>query len=129
MVEPAIASAEIGFETAPKRPVLEVYEGGGETTPPTGQLETVEDLSGETVAYPGVIRVSEIPGDEELTREAQRNIRTRLVGGLALGETLPDPASRGLIGYLRDLGGDRRGFPLKRGRTKHHGVPSRSRSP
>lgn len=88
MAEPAIALAETRFETAPTLPALEVFDGGGQTTPPTGQLEVVEDFSGETTVYPDVVRVSEIPGDEELVTEAQRNIRASLVGGLAVGETV-----------------------------------------
>ncbi|MBW3568523.1 hypothetical protein KY385_00120 [Candidatus Parcubacteria bacterium] len=55
----------------------------------TGQLELIENEGNqETTPYQDVIKVSEIPGDAELVAQAQRNIKTRLVGDLAVSEAV-----------------------------------------
>lgn len=90
MAEPAVQLERTEFEKAPNRaPVLEVIPGGGETSPPIGNLEAVDGtIQEEADPYPNVIKVSDMEGDAELVAKAQRNIKTRLVGGLAVDETV-----------------------------------------
>lgn len=79
------------FETSPELlagPHFELIQGGGKTSPHTGQLELAVDSSLESSSYPDVIKVSELTGDAELVAEAQRNIKMKLVGDFAVAETV-----------------------------------------
>lgn len=65
---------------------IQIPENFERTLEQIQDLPTTEDFEGQALA--DVIKVSEMEGDSELIAEAQRNIKQKLVGDLAVRETI-----------------------------------------
>jgi hypothetical protein len=120
MAGPATAQAT-GFEAQIeqfKKPELTGINGGGITSAPQGELRLADaEFQADTVEIPGVINVSELPGDAKLTAEAQRKIKEALVGDFAVAhavEPKEKPIKNTLEGLLWAAEGDAEGLLMTR---------------